>query len=176
MDWDLTERQRDVLERYVDGDTTPEIAEALGVAPTTIETHRRALQDHADILENVSFDIGEARAYKNFEMRDGAIRGHLRHGQHRRPQAETSARQNEWRATLQDHDFDVALMGHYHISGRIPWGGPPIIASPSPKPAGEFVETIGGKTPSEYQGVGTAFGVSDDGLTGVFPIDTRKYA
>ena len=29
MDWDLTERQRDVLRRYVDGATTPEIAEAL---------------------------------------------------------------------------------------------------------------------------------------------------
>ena len=51
MDWDLTERQRDVLQRYVDGDTTPEIAEALGVAPTTIETHRRALQNAGVPLE-----------------------------------------------------------------------------------------------------------------------------
>ena len=134
------------------------------------------LQDHADILENVSFDIGEARAYKNFEMRDGAIRGHLRHGQHRRPQAETSARDKEWTKTLLDHDFDVAYMGHYHVSGRIPWDGPPILASPSPKPAGEFVENIGGRVPGGEQGVATAHGVSDDGLTGVFPIDMRKYA
>ena len=126
-------------------------------------------------FDNVEFVIGQAKPYRNFEMRDGEIKGHLRHGQYRKPQAETSARQNQWRATLQDHDFDVALMGHYHISGRIPWGGPPIIVSPSPKPSGEFVETIGGKTPSEYQGVGTAFGVSDDGLTSVFPLDTRNY-
>lgn len=133
------------------------------------------LQEHADILSNVSFDIGEARAYKNFEMRDGAIRGHLRHGQHRRPQAETSARDKEWTKTLLDHDFDVAYMGHYHVSGRIPWDGPPILASPSPKPAGEFVENIGGRVPGGAQGVATAHGVSDDGLTGVFPIDMRKY-
>lgn len=134
------------------------------------------LQDHADILDNVSFDIGEARAYKNFEMRGGEISGHLRHGQHRRPQAETSARDKEWTKTLLDHEFDVAYMGHYHVSGRIPWDGPPILASPSPKPAGEFVEAIGARTPSEHQGVATAHGVSDDGVTGVFPIDMRKYA
>jgi hypothetical protein len=133
------------------------------------------LQEHAGILDNVSFDIGEARAYKNFEMRDGAIRGHLRHGQHRRPQAETSARDKEWTKTLLDHEFDVAYMGHYHVSGRIPWDGPPILASPSPKPAGEFVENIGGRVPGGAQGVATAHGVSDDGLTGVFPIDMRKY-
>ena len=108
-------------------------------------------------------------------MRGCELTGHLRHGQHRRPQAETSARDKEWTKTLLDHDFDVALMGHYHISGRIPWDGPPIIVSPSPKPAGEFVETIAGRMPSENQGVATAFGMSDDGITGVFPVDTRNY-
>lgn len=51
MDWDLTERQRDVLKGYVDGQTTPEIAEDLEVAPTTIETHRRAIQDAGVPLE-----------------------------------------------------------------------------------------------------------------------------
>jgi len=128
-----------------------------------------------DEFANVDFVIGQAKPYRNFEMRGGKIRGHLRHGQHRKPQAETSARQNQWRSTLQDHQFDIAYMGHYHISGRIPWGGPPIFVTSSPKPAGEFVETIGGKTPSDYQGVATAHGVSDDGLTSSFPIDTRKY-
>jgi hypothetical protein len=66
-------------------------------------------------------------------------------------------------------------MGHYHVSGRIPWDGPPIICSPSPKPAGEFVETIGGRTPSRWQGVATCHGMSDDGITSVFPIDTRNF-
>jgi len=74
-----------------------------------------------------------------------------------------------------DHNFDVAYMGHYHISGRIPWDGPPVIVSPSPKPAGEFVETIEGRLPGEYQGVATCHGVSDSGLTGVYPVDTRNY-
>jgi DNA-binding CsgD family transcriptional regulator len=134
------------------------------------------LHDHADLLGNVRFLIGEARPYKNFDLRGGALTGHLRHGQHRRPQAETSAREKEWTKTLLDHDFDVALMGHYHISGRIPWDGPPIIVSPSPKPAGEFVETVaGGRLPAPEQGVATAFGVSDDGITGVFPVDARRY-
>ena len=133
------------------------------------------LNDHADVLENVRFVIGEARPYRNFDLRGGKLRGHLRHGQHRRPQAETSAREKEWTKTLLDHDFDVALMGQYHISGRIPWDGPPVIVSPSPKPAGEFVETIGGRMPKDHQGVATAFGMSDDGLTGVFPVDTRNY-
>ncbi len=133
------------------------------------------LRDHADVLANVNFVIGEAQPYRNFAIRGGKLTGHLRHGQHRRPQAETSARSEEWKTTLLDHDFDVALMGHYHISGRIPWGGPPVIVSPSPKPAGEFVETIGGRLPKDHQGVATAFGMSDDGITGVFPVDTRNY-
>lgn len=126
-------------------------------------------------FENVNFLLGEARAYRNFPLRGGSLQGHLRHGQHRKPQAETSARHDQWVTTLADHQFDIAYMGHYHISGRIPWDGPPIIVSPSPKPAGEFVERIGGRTPSEFEGVATAHGVSDDGLTCVFPIDTRGF-
>ncbi|AGN33798.1 hypothetical protein HALG_00010 [Halorubrum virus CGphi46] len=141
----------------------------------TIRNTIAQIREHSDALDNVNFVIGEARAFRNFEMRGGELTGHLRHGQHRRPQAETSARDKEWTKTLLDHEFDVAYMGHYHISGRIPWSGPPILASPSPKPAGEFVESIGARMPGDHQGVATCHGVSDDGLTGVFPIDTRKY-
>jgi len=133
------------------------------------------LQEHAGILDNVVMHIGDAAPYRNFEMRGGELTGHLRHGQHRKPQAETSAREKEWAKTLLDHEFDIAAIGHHHISGRIPWDGPPIICSPSPKPAGEFVETLGGRMPSEYEGVATTFGVSDEGLTCVFPVDTRNY-
>ena len=42
------------------------------------------LRDHADALENVNFVIGEARPYRNFSLRGGKLKGHLRHGQHRR--------------------------------------------------------------------------------------------
>jgi biotin operon repressor len=134
------------------------------------------LREHGDVLDNVQFLIGQAEAYRNFPLRGGRLRGHLRHGQHRRPQAETSARRKEWLGTLLDHEFDVAAMGHHHVSGRIPWDGPPVICSASPKPAGEFVERLGGRTPSEHQDVATVFGVSDEGLTTVFPLDTRNYS
>jgi hypothetical protein len=141
----------------------------------TIRNTIAHIQDHGDALDTVRFVLGSAKPYRNFDLRGGRLRGHLRHGQHRRPQAETAARSNEWTKTLVDHEFDLALMGHYHISGRIPWDGPPILVSPSPKPAGEFVERIGGRLASGPQGVATAFGVSDDGLTGVFPVDSRKF-
>jgi len=134
------------------------------------------LHEHADMLENVRWRLGQVQSYRNFPMRGGRVRGHLRHGQHRRPQAETSARKKEWLSTAMDHDFDVAYMGHYHTQGVIPWAGPPVIVSGSPKPASEFVEKIGEKdAPTEYREIGTCHGVSDDGITSVFPIDTRNY-
>lgn len=128
-----------------------------------------------DALENVEFKIGEARAFRNFQMRDGAIKGHLRHGQDRKPQAVTRAGSDEWRGTLMDHQFDVGYLGHHHISGRLPWDGPPVLISGSPKPAGEYVERLGGRTEKTYPDIATAHGVSDDGLTSVFPIDTRHF-
>jgi len=134
-----------------------------------------ALQREAGILDNVRFRIGQAKPYRNFPLRGGRLRGHLRHGQDRRPQAETSARLKEWLSTLRDHEFNVAYLGHHHVAGRIPWDGPQIVCSPSPKPAGEFVEKLGERVAGGEQGVATAHGVSDDGITTIFPIDTRHY-
>jgi predicted phosphodiesterase len=133
------------------------------------------LVEHGGILGNVDFKIGQAKAYRNFQMRSGAVQGHLRHGQHRKPQAETSARKKAWLSTLREHGFDVAYMGHHHVGGRIPWDGPPILASPSPKPSGEFVEKLGESVAGGEQGIATCHGVSDDGITCVYPIDTRNY-
>jgi len=143
----------------------------------TVRNVVAAIREHTEdgLLDNVEFRIGEAQNYRNFEMRDGAITGHLRHGQDRRPQAETSARQNEWRGTLMDHDFDVAYAGHHHISGRVPWDGPPIFFSGSPKPAGEFVESLGGRTATDNRDIATCHGVDEAGVTNVFPIDTRDF-
>lgn len=133
------------------------------------------IQQHADHLDNVDFKIGQAKAYRNFELRGGALRGHLRHGQHRQPQAQTSARKKEWLATLREHEFDICAMGHHHVGGVIPWDGPPVICTPSPKPSGEFVERLGESVSGGEQGIATAFGVCDDGVTAIFPIDTRHY-
>jgi hypothetical protein len=141
----------------------------------TIRNIIAQLQKTAGVLENVQMKIGEAKPYRNFSLRGGKLKGHLRHGQHRRPQAETSARHKEWLSTLLDHSFDVAYMGHHHVSGRIPWDGPPVIVTGSPKPTDEFVEKLGVKTPSRYRSIATAHGVSDQGVTGIYDIDTRNY-
>jgi len=126
--------------------------------------------------ERVNFLLGESRAYRNFPLRGGELRGHLRHGQNRKPQAETSARELDWKNTLIDHDFDLAYLGHHHVSGRIPWSGPPVFVSGSPKPGGEFVDKIGGSRSSrQHTEIAHVHGVSDDGLTGSYPIDTRHY-
>lgn len=142
----------------------------------------RKSQDHWGRLENVRIKIGEARPYTPIKLRGGKLHGQLRHGQHRKPQAETSARLKEWLSTLLDTinsswgAFDVAWMGHHHVSGRVPWNGPPIIVSGSPKPGGDYVEQIGVKggdvKPSE---IAHCHGVSDEGITSVWPIDTRHY-
>lgn len=134
------------------------------------------LREHAGMLDNVNWRIGQVQPYRNFQMRGGRVKGHLRHGQHRRPQAETSARKKEWLATAWDHDPDVIYAGHYHVGGRVPWEGPPILFSGSPKPPASFVEKIGEKgVPTPHREVATAHGMSDDGLTSVFPIDTRYF-
>jgi len=139
-------------------------------------------QEFWDRLDNVSISVGEARPYTPVRMRGGKIHGQLRHGQHRKPQAETSARLKEWLSTLLDTinsswgAFDVAWMGHHHVSGRIPWNGPPILVSGSPKPGGDYVEELGEKgaavTPAE---IAHCHGVSDEGITSVWPVDTRKF-
>ena len=133
------------------------------------------IQKYSDVLGNVKMLIGEAKPFRNFDMRGGEVKGHLRHGQHRKPQAETSKRESQWRGTLIDHQFNLAYMGHFHISGRIPWDGPPVIVSSSPKPSDHFVEKIGGRVSEKHQNVATVHGVSDDGLTAVFPVDMRNY-
>lgn len=140
-----------------------------------------AIREYAetDVLANVNFRIGEAKSYVNFSLRNGRVRGHLRHGQYRKPQATTSARSNEWRGTLINHDFDIAWMGHHHVSGRIPWDGPPIIVSGSPKPPSEFVEKIAASVnfePSRRpREIAHCHGVADHGVTSVLPIKTHKF-
>ena len=140
-------------------------------------------QEHWGKLKNVRMKIGEARPFTPVKLRGGKIHGHLRHGQDRKPQAETSARLKEWLSTLLDTinsswgAFDVAWMGHHHVSGKVPWNGPPIFVSGSPKPAGDYVERLGVKggetNPKE---IAHCHGVSDDGVTTVEAIDTRHYS
>jgi len=132
-------------------------------------------------LENVEFTIGRAGRPTVFYLRDGAIHGQLRHGQDRSPQADTSARKKEWLSTILDSlnagtAVDMIWMGHHHVSGRLPWNGPPVLITGSPKPGGEYARKLGEVTGPNVPTIAHAHGVSDDGLTGVFPIDTRHYS
>lgn len=134
------------------------------------------VEEGVEWAERVHFLLGEARPYRNFEMRDGELSGHLRHGQDRKPQAETSARELDWRNTVTNHEFDLSYIGHHHVSGRIPWSGPPVFVSGSPKPGGEFVDRIGAaRGDDRFREIAHAHGVSDDGLTASYPIDSRHY-
>jgi len=130
--------------------------------------------------ENVGFNIGRAGSPTPFWLRDGEIHGQLRHGQDRKPQAETSSRKKEWLSTVVDslnfgQAVDIIWMGHYHVSGRIPWNGPPIFVTASPLPVGEYPRKLGEVDGLNEPDIATCHGVSDDGVTGVFPIDPRKF-
>jgi len=138
-----------------------------------------ALQEMGQ-LENVGFEIGKAGRPYVFTLRGGEIHGQLRHGQDRKPQAETGARLKEWFSTVLDSlNFgsmvDIVWMGHHHVSGRIPWNGPPIFVTGTPKPSGDYPRKLGMVGAPHEPDIATCHGVSDDGVTGVFPIDTRKY-
>jgi len=149
-----------------------------------IRTFIAKSQQFWDKLPNVRIRVGGARAYTPVALRGGELHGHLRHGHHRKPQAETSARHKEWLSTLLDTAqsswgaFDITWMGHHHISGRIPWNGPPILVSGSPKPAGEYVEELGVKGAGGFgnREIAHCHGVSDHGVTGIYPIDDRYYS
>jgi len=130
-------------------------------------------------FDNVNFNIGQGRPYVNFPVRGGRLTGHLRHGQDRKPYAQTAASGDDWKTTLLNHDFDVSLIGHHHVSGRIPWDGPPVVASGSPKPPGHFVDQIAGATsldPRETtREIGHVLTVADHGITAEMPIKTHDF-
>jgi len=132
-----------------------------------------------EVFGNVNFQIGKVRPYVNFPLRGGDLVGHLRHGEDRSPQADTSARANEWKTTLLNHDFDVAFINHHHVSGEIPWDGPPVIVSGTAKPPGDFVDAIAASTcldpEEEPREISHCLGVADHGVTGRYPVKTHDF-
>lgn len=125
----------------------------------------RWVQDrlHDRVYRNVHFLESEATFYRNFEMRDGRWRGHLRHGQDCQKHAASTARsESDWRGWLNKHQFQVAFRGHHHQSRREDvLNKCPVFMSPSMKVGGTFAERIGQPDISEVRKLGTVLGVSD---------------
>lgn len=133
-----------------------------------------AIREHADgsYLDNVAFQIGDASAFKNFELRGGRLRGHLRHGQNSLEHIGTSSGKRRWRGWLDRHEFDIGWVGHHHRSKRLEVLGRPVFMSGSPKPADDFAEKLGA---GDSTGIATIHGVGDDGVTFVYPVDDRDF-
>ena len=130
--------------------------------------------------DNVEFTIGRAGSPTPFWMRGGEIHGQLRHGQQRKPQAETSARRKEWLSTVIDslnfgQPVDMIWMGHYHVSGQVPWNGPPIFVTNSPLPVGEYPRELGEVSAINEPDIATCHGVDDDGVTSIRRVSPHSF-
>lgn len=124
--------------------------------------------------DNVSMYIAEAKHYRNFELREGLMHGHARHG-HNCPKHVDATRmsQAKWRGWQIKHGFDFAIHGHHHVCKKSDimnqW---PVIMTPSPKPGAEFAEKIGLPDAGMHRKLGVVFGVSDKRpMTWSFDID-----
>lgn len=114
--------------------------------------------------DNIQFVQSEAQHFRNFELRGGHHRGHLRHGQNAQTHVDaTAASARDWRGWLVHHGFDIAWRGHYHEARREDVLNEfPVIESPSMKPGAEFAEKIGQPDVATARKLGTVHGVSDD--------------
>lgn len=128
-------------------------------------------------LENVNFKHSEATFYRNFKLRGGEWRGHLRHGQDAYEHIDaTSASKKKWRGWREEHRFDLAYFGHYHqrVSGDV-MNQYPVMMSPSMKPGDEFASKIGSPDVSAHRQLGTVHGCSDERpLTWKYTVDDRS--
>ncbi len=114
--------------------------------------------------DNIQFIESEAQHYRNFELRGGKWRGHLRHGQNSLTHVDaTAASSRDWRGWQTEHGFDVAYRGHYH-EPRLEYvlNQYPVIESPSMKPGDEFASKVGSPDVSSRRQLGTVHGTSDD--------------
>jgi hypothetical protein len=139
------------------------------------------IQEYGDALQNVRQSIGEPGRFYDFTMRNGAINGHLRHGDDDKPQSETRAGSDQWRGRALTHDFDIAWMGHHHSFGRFTVDDRDVFVTSSPKPPGDYAEKlgVGGAAAMDAEKVirkiAIVHGVNDDGVTDTRSIDTRDY-
>lgn len=93
-------------------------------------------------LDNVTFIRSESTGFINFYMRDGLVRGHLRHGQDCLSHIGTSSGQNKWRGWQIKHQFDIAYRGHYHEFKLEHVMNRPVLMSGSISPPSDYEESL----------------------------------
>lgn len=101
---------------------------------------------HYSDYENVNFQVGDATAYKTFNLRGGKWNVFSTHGQHAYEQitgtAASDSQMQNWLNGLAEEP-DLFFLGHYHEFRQAPVNGVPAIRVPSPKPGGVFEWQIG---------------------------------
>ncbi|AGM11897.1 DNA polymerase II small subunit [Haloarcula californiae tailed virus 1] len=124
--------------------------------------------------ENINFNVGEARHYRNHPLRDGEWNLHVRHGHDEQIHVDATARsQADARGMVHKHGLDGIVRGHHHTHREEDiLNEYPCITVPSPKPGSEFAERIGRPDCSTKRKLGVTWRVSDERFkTGEYVVD-----
>lgn len=124
--------------------------------------------------ENIQFNVGESKHYRNHPLRGGEWNLHVRHGHEEQVHVDATARSEaDARGLVQYHNLDGIVRGHYHTHRQEDiLNEYPCVTLPSPKPGAEFAEKIGRPDCSTKRKLGATWRVSDDRFkTGGYVID-----
>ena len=112
---------------------------------------------------NIDFEVSEATPYKNFDVRGGRWRAHLRHGEEALGHIGTPSAKERWANWADKHKMDIGLRGHFHEARREPVHNRiPVYESPSAKVDDDFAERIGMPDNSDKYGLASLIAVSDE--------------
>lgn len=101
---------------------------------------------HYSGYDNINFVVGDATAYKTWQLRGGEWNAFATHGEQAYEQITgTSASDSQMRNWLSGlpRQPDVMYLGHYHEYRYVEVDGVPAIRVPSPKPGGVYEFEIG---------------------------------
>ena len=119
-------------------------------------------QNRVDV--DVRFKHSDSTMGMTFPIRNKT--GYLVHGQNFKEHVGTSSGKKDALAKIHRYNADIIFRGHFHMNKIEDVGGVPVVMTGSPKPAGQFEDSI-----SEYgEPAGAFYVASDDCL-----LDTVKY-
>lgn len=121
---------------------------------------------HYSEYDNINFQVGDATAYKTFNLRGDQWNAFATHGQASYEQitgtAASDSQMQNWLNGLPDEP-DVFYLGHYHEYRHAPVNGVPAVRIPSPKPGGVYEWRIGKmEARNAIPQLGYIHGVADD--------------